>query len=85
MFIEISYAPDCFRTTLTSIFVNQILNVTDDQLQIDLITLKFSEEKSNFNFPAMVPGTYKVYNFGRYVNDLKAYDIQGKRAAGKTG
>jgi predicted metalloprotease with PDZ domain len=75
LFIEISYTQTVQNDTY-QYFVN-LNNVTDDQLQIDLITPKFSEEKVTFNFPAMVPGTYKVYNFGRYVNDLKAYDNSG--------
>lgn len=51
--------------------------VDDDKLTIELITPKISEDKIFYKFPAMVPGTYKVYNFGRFISDLKAFDKTG--------
>ncbi|MFN4299079.1 MAG: hypothetical protein ACK4EX_05010 [Thermaurantimonas sp.] len=30
-----------------------------------------------YSMPAIVPGTYKIYDFGRFVSDLQAYDAQG--------
>ena len=30
-----------------------------------------------FNMPAIVPGTYKVYNFGRFISDVQAFDAAG--------
>ncbi|MFN3952722.1 MAG: hypothetical protein ACK4KT_10010 [Thermaurantimonas sp.] len=30
-----------------------------------------------FSMPAIVPGTYKIYNFGRFINDLQAFDASG--------
>ncbi|MBS1517827.1 MAG: peptidase M61 [Bacteroidetes bacterium] len=52
-------------------------NVEDDRLTVELITPKFSEQSVSYKFPAMVPGTYKVYNFGKYISDFKAEDESG--------
>ena len=57
-------------------FVN-LNNVENDRLEIQLITPKINSDKIQYKFPAMVPGTYKVYNFGRFVNDLKGFDNSG--------
>lgn len=57
-------------------FVN-LNNVENDMLEIELITPAFSTSTAVYKLPAMVPGTYKVYDFGRYVEDFKAYDNSG--------
>lgn len=52
-------------------------NVSDDKLTVELITPKISTSTAKFMMPAMVPGTYSVYNFGRFISDLKAFDNSG--------
>ncbi|MEZ4689464.1 MAG: peptidase M61 [Ignavibacteria bacterium] len=47
------------------------------KLPVELITPDFSSSTVLFRFPAMVPGTYKIYDFGRFVSDLKAFDESG--------
>jgi len=51
--------------------------VENDQLEIELITPKMNSDIAVYKFPAMVPGTYKIYDFGRYVPELKAFDNSG--------
>lgn len=46
-------------------------------LEVELITPVVNSGKAEYKFPAMVPGTYKVYNFGRFVSNLKAFDKSG--------
>ncbi len=57
-------------------FVN-LNNADNHQLMVELITPQTGTEKITYKMPAMVPGTYKVYDFGRFVSDLKAYDKSG--------
>lgn len=49
----------------------------DNTLEVELITPVLTSGKAEYKFPAMVPGTYKVYNFGRFVSGLKAFDKSG--------
>ncbi|MEO6694968.1 MAG: peptidase M61 [Ignavibacteria bacterium] len=58
-------------------FFVDLNNVVDDRLEVRLITPKINSEKIQYKFPAMVPGTYKIYNFGRFVTELKATDNAG--------
>ena len=56
-------------------------NVSDNKLSVELITPKIESSVIRFMLPAMVPGTYSVYNFGRFVSDLKAFDKSGNELA----
>ncbi|WP_051203235.1 hypothetical protein [Hugenholtzia roseola] len=48
------------------------------KLFVELLVGTLTEEKVQFCLPAMVPGTYKVYDFGRFVSDFQALDAEGK-------
>lgn len=58
-------------------FFVDLNKVDNDQLTIELVTPTITTDMISYKMPAMVPGTYKVYDFGRYVVDLKAYDAAG--------
>ncbi len=58
-------------------FSVDLTNVADDRIMVDLITPVINSQTALYRFPAMVPGTYSVYNFGRYISDLKAFDSDG--------
>ncbi len=52
--------------------------VEDDKLTVELSVPAFNEQELTFHMPAMVPGTYSIYDFGRFVSDFKAFDHEGK-------
>lgn len=51
--------------------------VVDDKLMVELTPPKTDKDEVRFCFPAMVPGTYEVYNFGRFISDLKVTGKNG--------
>jgi predicted metalloprotease with PDZ domain len=53
--------------------------INDDQVVVELTPPKTDKNSVKFCFPAMVPGTYEVYNFGRFVSDVKATGINGAK------
>jgi predicted metalloprotease with PDZ domain len=59
-------------------FTLDLTSVNNDQLQVQLIPPKMTADSVVYRFPAMVPGTYKVYNFGRFTSGFKAVDASGK-------
>ena len=59
-------------------FKVDLAHYTNDQLAVELITPVFAESSVTYSFPRMVPGTYKVYDFGRFIQDFKAFDAEGK-------
>lgn len=52
--------------------------VKDDKLTVRLTPPEISDNETVFMFPAMVPGTYDVYDFGRFVSNFKVEGKDGK-------
>ena len=59
-------------------FSLDLTKVHKDMLTVDLIPPIFTTDTAYYRMPAIVPGTYKIYNFGKYVYDFKAFDRSGK-------
>lgn len=53
-------------------------NVVDDKVQVEVNPQKIKEETLVYSIPAIVPGTYAMSNYGRFVSDFKAFDYDGK-------
>jgi predicted metalloprotease with PDZ domain len=51
--------------------------VSGRSLPVELIPPQLNENKIVFSLPKIVPGTYSIYDFGRFVEDFKAYDGSG--------
>lgn len=49
-----------------------LTKVTNGKLTVNLSPPDITENEAIFMFPAMVPGTYEVYDFGRFVSNFKA-------------
>jgi predicted metalloprotease with PDZ domain len=52
--------------------------VKDDKLMVTITPPKFTTNDIVFHIPKTVPGTYSEDNYGKLVDDLKAYDKSGK-------
>lgn len=64
-------ANDNFRYEID---LNKVVN---DKLHVALSLPKLKEEKIIFGFPKMVPGTYSISDFGRFIENVKAFDLSG--------
>ncbi|HLT24290.1 MAG TPA: hypothetical protein VK004_04125, partial [Ignavibacteria bacterium] len=51
--------------------------VSNDQAEVTLITPKISQESIVLYFPKVIPGTYRIADFGRFISDVKAYSADG--------
>lgn len=49
-----------------------------DKLSVELITPEIETEEAVYRLPKIVPGTYEILNFGRFVSNFKAFDETGK-------
>jgi predicted metalloprotease with PDZ domain len=77
--------------------VTSIISVSKDEVQVNinlseikndkvLVTVKFPRiqtDEITYHIPKMVPGTYSDDNFGRFIEDLKAFDTKGNILAVK--
>lgn len=55
-----------------------LTRVVDDRVRVELVPPAIDEKEITFFFPKIVPGTYSVADYGRYVHDLKALDKKGR-------
>ncbi|WP_420581829.1 peptidase M61 [Reichenbachiella sp.] len=51
--------------------------VVDDKVKVVCQVPKVEKEEIEFRVPKIVPGTYSIYDFGRFFTDFKAFDTDG--------
>ena len=51
--------------------------VVDDKVKVEVNPQKIKEESVVYQIPAIVPGTYVMSNYGKFISDFKAYDYKG--------
>lgn len=54
-----------------------LTNITTDKVLVTIIPSKVTTDETTFSIPKTVPGTYSSDNYGRYIDDLKAFDTNG--------
>ncbi|GAB3195341.1 putative metalloprotease with PDZ domain [Pontibacter aydingkolensis] len=62
-------------------FTIDLTQVKDDKVQVTLQAPQIKESTIVYNTPKIVPGTYSVSDFGRFVTDFKALDKSGNTLA----
>lgn len=69
--------------TTTSTTKNQVdvtldlINVKDDKVMVSVQAPTLTSETVAFNLPKIIPGTYSEDNYGRYIENFKAFDKKG--------
>jgi predicted metalloprotease with PDZ domain len=56
-----------------------LINIKKDRAHVTVIVPQLKQQKLTWCFPAIVPGTYARYDYGRFINNLKAYDTNNNR------
>jgi len=54
-----------------------LTDVKDDKVQVTVYAPKIKSDVITYSIPKIVPGTYSNDNYGRYIEDLKAFDEKG--------
>jgi predicted metalloprotease with PDZ domain len=52
--------------------------VKEDKVMVTVTPPKFTSNEVVFHIPKTVPGTYSTDNYGKLIDDLKAFDAKGK-------
>ena len=55
-----------------------LVNVVDDKVMVSIVAPTFTTETATFYIPKTVPGTYSEDDYGRFVENVKAFDAKGK-------
>ncbi len=70
-FINTAFADESYR------YLVDLNKVSNDKITITLTPPDIKENEILFSFPAMVPGTYEVYNFGRFITNFTVVGKDG--------
>jgi predicted metalloprotease with PDZ domain len=62
-------------------FSIDLVHIFNDQIKVDLICPSITQKTITYQFPKIVPGTYSIDDFGRFVVQFKAYDRNGDTLA----
>ncbi|SFH00695.1 M61 family metallopeptidase [Pontibacter chinhatensis] len=58
-----------------------LANAQNDRVQVTVQAPAITRNDIVYNMPKIVPGTYSVSDFGKFVNDFKAYNAKGDTLA----
>ena len=73
-----------YHVTSQTRLVNQVqvsidLNkINNDKVTVSIITPKFSTSEVTYQLPKIIPGTYSEDDYGKFIDNLKAFDKKGK-------
>ncbi|MEZ4811189.1 MAG: hypothetical protein R2819_12585 [Allomuricauda sp.] len=65
------WAQDSYKYTVN------LVDVVDDKVNVELQTPEITQNTVKFHFAKIVPGTYQIYDFGRFITNLQAFDRSG--------
>lgn len=60
------------------IYSLDIDKIENDQIKITATTPKMEVDKIIYHFPKVIPGTYAIEDYGKYIEDFKAFDSKGQ-------
>jgi predicted metalloprotease with PDZ domain len=55
-----------------------LTRVVDDKVRVELLAPRISSSEITFYLPKIVPGTYAIADYGRYVTEFSAVDKKGR-------
>jgi len=58
-------------------FTIDLVNVSNDQIRVDLLPPPILKKTITYHLPKIVPGTYSEDDYGRYIEQFKALDKKG--------
>jgi predicted metalloprotease with PDZ domain len=56
-----------------------LLNIHNNEVTVSLHTPKITTAKAIFTFPKIIPGTYRISDYGKFISNLRASDKAGKQ------
>lgn len=72
LFAQYQSAPQVVKATI------DLNTIQDDRVKVIMTPAKTTKDVITFQIPKTVPGTYSSDNYGKYIDELKAYDSKNK-------
>ena len=58
-----------------------LITIQDDKVRVTITPPEMGSEEARYNFARIIPGTYAIADYGRYIENFEAYDKGGKNLA----
>ena len=55
-----------------------LTSLNDGRIKVTVVVPILGDNEAIYNMPKIVPGTYKIYDYGQFVHDFKAYNSKGE-------
>jgi len=59
------------------VYTTDLKNIDNDRVSVELATPTVKEQEVTFSFPRVIPGSYSEKNYGKFIDDFKAFDKDG--------
>ncbi len=69
--LTLGFVSQAFSATDTYKYKVDLTAIKNDKIKVTLTPPKITTDEVIFRMPKMVPGTYKIYDFGRFVSDFR--------------
>ncbi len=56
-----------------------LVNVVSDKVKVEVLTPTIKSQTTTFRFARIIPGTYAIADYGRYVDSVEAFDKKGRK------
>jgi predicted metalloprotease with PDZ domain len=74
----ISYQTSAQAKNIQKVAVSiDLTNVKDDKVQVTVLAPAITEKEIVYNLPKIIPGTYSVDDYGKFIDDFTALDSKG--------
>ncbi|MBK9733348.1 MAG: peptidase M61 [Chitinophagaceae bacterium] len=60
-------------------FTIDLVNVSNDEVNVELKCPQLKDDTVRYELPKIVPGTYSIYDYGRFIDNFSAKDREGKQ------
>ncbi|HMS34103.1 MAG TPA: peptidase M61 [Ignavibacteria bacterium] len=58
-----------------------LVNIQDDKVRVTITAPEMGTDEAEYNFARIIPGTYAIADYGRYIDNFEAFDKGGKNLA----
>lgn len=77
LFVSLSGFGQSKKGTASYHYTVDLTKVVDDKVNVELTVPPIKGNEITFYLPKIVPGTYSIADYGRFVSNLKAFDKKG--------
>jgi predicted metalloprotease with PDZ domain len=56
-----------------------LLKIKNNEITVNLLTPRITTSKAIFAFPKIIPGTYRISDYGKFISNVRAVDGRGKQ------